>query len=100
MAEPGVLVVTPSRPPINPTPPSQRSGSSTTQPKVSIPLSRTLLCLDCEACYPLSERVCPACTSRASVPLAQFFSRNRLALLLRAAQGAEPGGHDDADEQE
>ncbi len=40
-----------------------------------VPLAHAALCLDCEACFRLNSRGCPACGSRTWTLLAPFLQR-------------------------
>lgn len=41
----------------------------------TLPLSRTLLCLSCEALYPTTLRACPVCASGEGWPVARWLER-------------------------
>jgi hypothetical protein len=50
----------------------------------SLPLRRTAVCLDCEACFPLGARRCPSCASGAWMPM--------IWVLAKAQQMIRAGG--------
>jgi hypothetical protein len=40
------------------------------------PLTRVVVCLDCEACFPVAASSCPACGSDTWIPVARFLDRS------------------------
>ncbi len=55
-----------------------------------LPLSRLVLCLDCEQCFELGTSVCPACGSETWTPLARFLAslRDGYSVSVEAPQAA------------
>ena len=41
----------------------------------SLPLRRTAVCLDCEACFPLGTKRCPSCASGAWMPMVWVLAK-------------------------
>jgi hypothetical protein len=42
-------------------------------PQLHMPLTRVAFCLDCEECFEIGARTCPACGSETWTPLARFL---------------------------
>ena len=42
---------------------------------LSLPLRRTVVCLDCEACFALGTKRCPSCASGAWMPMVWVLAK-------------------------
>jgi RNA polymerase subunit RPABC4/transcription elongation factor Spt4 len=61
-----------------------RTGSATLR------LNDAVLCLDCEAVFPVGPEACPRCASHQWVPLARLLNREEAATVTWSEAGREP----------
>lgn len=62
--------------------------------RVSVPLMRLGLCLDCEDCFEIGLDACPACGSETWMPLARFLETTRAGRVARLVESLDSSAKD------